>query len=157
MTLDERSAAFSECNFWQPGKYGWIHTTTSIICGARCNSQKHSCAIIRLKIMECECWSVSNMAAMFFNLSIQCEQPLEARWEGVVSRWIPASLIISAGCDCFQSVWGEIKGEKKGEKEEEKEKKKSANCSWCRHNFHTFQHNVFKISGVHRKPSHNVS
>lgn len=29
-----------------------IHTRTSIIYGARCNSQKHLCAIIRLKIME---------------------------------------------------------------------------------------------------------
>lgn len=42
-------------------------------------AKKHLCAIIGLIIMEWECWSVSNMAAMFFNLSFQCEPPLEAR------------------------------------------------------------------------------
>lgn len=34
-------------------------------------AQKHLCAIIGLKIMECEHWPVSNMPAMFFNLSVQ--------------------------------------------------------------------------------------
>lgn len=29
-------------------------------------AQKHLCAIIGLKIMECERWPVSNMPAMFF-------------------------------------------------------------------------------------------
>lgn len=67
-------------------------------------AKKHLCAIISLKIMECECWPVSNVPSMFFNLSIQCELPSEVRRESVVSSWIPASLIISAGWDYFPSV-----------------------------------------------------
>lgn len=72
-------------------------------------AKKHLCAIISLKIMECECWPVSNVPSMFFNLSIQRELPSEVRRESVVSSWIPASLIISAGWDYFPSVWGDIR------------------------------------------------